>query len=65
MPIKNVRSITITGIRIVPTNLQAERNILVSLDVDGASFELKLQFEDETLTDRTFTGKRKQRAEQN
>jgi hypothetical protein len=54
-----VPNIEVTGMKVLKTNLESERITLVDIFFGGSSFELRLVFNDETMTSKTITGRDK------
>lgn len=55
-PISGVTTATVTGITMFLNNITAERNGVISFRVDGLDYEIRFEFTDETLENRTLTG---------
>ena len=63
IPFQNITNLEVLGVRILPTNLDSERNIIIDLGINSDTFEVRAVFRDETLTAQTLTGQRKQHME--
>ena len=57
--ITGIATMTVDGVSMLQTEFGPGRNAVISFTVDGESYELRLEFNDETLDGRTFLGKEK------
>lgn len=57
--ISGITTLTITGVSVHQSGNDASKTIIISFTVDGDSYELTLEFWDETYQARTLTGENK------
>ncbi len=63
-PIENITDLFMLGVRVLKTNIEEERHVVVSFQVESDLFELQMVFRDETMSGKDFLGKTKKKNEE-